>query len=163
MILKSSRHSSHVAGFVLCGLAAVLAGGQAQAKPNFTGEWKLNASKSEFGPMPAPTSRTDKIAHSDPDLKVTTTQSTPNGDATFELKYTTDGESTNQMRGNPVKSTSKWDGDTLIITSKASFNGTDITFADKWNLSEDGKVLTISRHITAPQGELDQKITLDKQ
>ena len=164
MTLKRGRRASRAAGFLLCGLAAVLACGQAQAKPNFSGDWKLNASKSEFGPMPAPTSRTDKIAHADPNLKVTTTQSGPNGDGTFELKYTTDGaETTNDLRGNPVKSTSKWDGDILIITSKASFGGNDITFADKWSISEDGKILTINRHIVAPQGELDQKLVLEKQ
>jgi hypothetical protein len=138
--------------------------GQAQAKPNFSGDWKLNTSKSEFGPMPAPESRTDKIAHNDPNLKVTTTQSGPNGQGTVELKYTTDGaESTNEIRGNPMKSTSKWDGDTLIISTKGSFGGNDITFDDKWSLSGEGKVLTISRHIKAPQGELDQKLVLDKQ
>jgi len=48
---------------------------QAQAKPNFSGTWKLNAGKSNFGPMPAPETRTDKITHQDPDLKYSFTQS----------------------------------------------------------------------------------------
>jgi hypothetical protein len=140
-----------------------LCSGQAQAKPNFSGEWKLNAAKSEFGPMPAPTSRTDKIEHADPNLKISTKQSGQNGDVSFDLKYSTDGESTNEIRGNAVKSTSKWDGDTLVINSKANFGGADVTFLDKWMLSDDGKVLTISRHITSPQGELDMKMVLEKQ
>ena len=42
----------------------------AQAKPNFTGTWKVNVAKSDFGAMPAPDSRTDKITHEDTDLKV---------------------------------------------------------------------------------------------
>jgi hypothetical protein len=150
--------------FLLFAMGAVVAAGQAYAKPNFSGEWKMNASKSEFGPMPAPSSRTDKIAHADPDLKVTSTAATPQGDMTLDLKYTTDGkESTNEIRGNPMKSAASWDGDALVIKTKASFQGNDVTLADRWTLSEDGKTLTVSRHITAPQGEFDQKTVFEKQ
>jgi hypothetical protein len=164
MSINRSRRACLCAGFALYIVAGLLVAGQAQAKPNFSGEWKLDASKSEFGPMPAPSKRTDKIAHADPNLKVTTTQTGQNGEATVELKYMTDGsETTNELRGAPMKSTSKWDGDTLLITTKASFQGNEITLADKWNVSEDGKFLTISRHIVSPQGELDQKIVLEKQ
>jgi hypothetical protein len=164
MTFKHNRRANRALGFLLCGLAAVVISGQAQAKPNFGGDWKLNTSKSEFGPMPAPASRMDKIAHTDPSLKVATTQSGQNGDVTYEMKYATDGgETTNELRGNPMKSTAKWDGDALVVTTKGSFGGNEITLADKWSLSEDGKVLTINRHIVSPMGELDQKIVMDKQ
>jgi hypothetical protein len=164
MNIKDSRRLGRSARFLLLGLAALLAGSTAQAKPNFSGEWKLNVSKSEFGPMPPPASRTDKITHADPNLKVSTTQASQAGEGTFDFKYTTDGaETTNEIRGTPAKCTAKWEGDDLVITTKASFNGNDITLADKWSLSEDGKTLTINRHIKSPQGELDQKLAMEKQ
>jgi hypothetical protein len=164
MTLNNCRRANRYAGFVLCSLAGLLVSGQAQAKPNFSGEWKLNASKSQFAPMPAPEKRMDKITHADPSLKDSITQSGPNGEGTIDFKYATDGsETTNDVRGNPMKSTAKWDGDTLVVNTKASFGGMEITLADKWTLSEDGKVLTIARHIVSPQGELDQKIVLEKQ
>ena len=53
---------------VIALLAMTFLAAQAQAATNFSGEWKLNVSKSDFGAMPAPDSRTDKIAHEDPDL-----------------------------------------------------------------------------------------------
>ena len=88
----------------------------AQAKPNFSGTWKLNAGKSNFGPMPAPEARTDKITHQDPDLKDSFTQSGPMGDVTAEMKYSTDGkETTSTVRGNQIKSTAKWEGDELAF------------------------------------------------
>jgi hypothetical protein len=165
MNLKVGRRADRLSGFLLVGMAMVLATSQAaQAKPNFSGEWKLNASKSEFSPMPAPEKRTDKIVHADPKLTVTTTQTSQAGEGTFEQKYSTDGEeTTNELRGAPVKSTAKWDGEALMITTKAVFNGMDITLSDKWSLSEDGKVLTVGRHIKAPQGEFDQKLVMEKQ
>ena len=47
----------------------------AQSKPNFSGTWKLNLAKSDFGPLPAPDSRTDVIDHNDPTMKINTSQS----------------------------------------------------------------------------------------
>lgn len=138
--------------------------GLAQAKPNFTGTWKLNMAISEFGQLPAPDSRTDKITHQDPDLKDSLTQTGPMGEVNAELKYSTDGkETTNTLRGNEIKNTAKWEGDELVIAGKGTFNGADITIDDRWSLSEDGKTLTIQRHFTSPMGDTDQKLVLEKQ
>ena len=137
---------------------------QAQAKPNFSGAWKLNTAKSDFGAMPAPDSRTDNITHEDPDLKDAYTQSGQMGEITAEMKYSTDGkETTNSVRGNQIKTTAKWDGDELAIAGKTQFNGADVTLSDRWSLSADGKTLTIQRHVNSPMGETNQKIVLEKQ
>jgi hypothetical protein len=134
------------------------------AKPNFAGNWKLNASKSDFGQMPAPDSMTQKIAHEDPNLTVAVKMSTEQGEMEFESKYTTDGkECTNQFGPNPVKSILKYDGETLLIETKGSFGDNPYTMTDKWALSEDGKVLTIQRHFKSDMGEGDQKLVLEKQ
>jgi ABC-type transport system substrate-binding protein len=137
----------------------------AQAKPNFTGTWKVNVAKSDFGAMPAPDSRTDKITHEDPDLKLHVAQSGQMGDMTYDAVYTTDGkESTNSINGNVFKSTVKWDGDDLSVDTKGSFNGMDVTIKDRWTLSEDGKTITVQRHLaSASMGETDQKVVFEKQ
>jgi hypothetical protein len=155
----SYRRMPMLIALLVFGLAALGAD-----KPNFSGEWKLNAGKSDFGPLPTPTSRTDKIDHKDPTLKVSTTQVGQQGEIKFDFAYTTDGkECTNTVRGNPVKSTVKWDGDVLNIDSKGTFNQNEVLFKDKWTLSEDGKILSINRHLASQMGELDQKIILEKQ
>ncbi len=60
------------------------------------------------------------------------------------LKVTTDGaECVNQVCGNEVQSPLKWSGEALTF--------------------DDGKTLTVDRHINSPQGELDVKIVLEKQ
>ena len=48
---------------IIAGLASMAF---AADKPNFSGDWKLNAAKSNFGPIPPPTSYTRKIAHAEP-------------------------------------------------------------------------------------------------
>jgi hypothetical protein len=156
--------SNTIRVFSVALLAAAFGLAQAQAKPNFTGNWKLNAGKSDFGAMPAPDSRTDKITHEDPDLRDSFTQSGQMGEFTAEMRYSTDGkETTNTIRDNQIKSTAKWEGDELTIDGKAQFNGADVTMKDRWSLSADGKTLTINRHVTSPMGETDQKIVLEKQ
>jgi hypothetical protein len=156
-----SRRSGWLAGFLALALAASVS---AQAKSNFSGAWKVNTTKSDFGPWPAPQSASLKVAHEDPALKVSVSQSSERGDFTYDAAYTTDGkESTNTIRDNPVKSIVKWEGDNLLFDTKASFGGNDVTIKDKWALSEDGKVLTLERQFSSSQGDAKQKLIYEKQ
>ncbi len=134
------------------------------AKPDFSGTWKLNSAKSDFGPIPAPDKWERKVTHQDPSLKYTTTQAGQQGEMTTDTAFTTDGkETTNKMFGQDMKGAAKWDGDNLRIDQKGEFQGNEISIAETWALSPDGKVLTISRKINSPQGELEMKLVADKQ
>jgi hypothetical protein len=151
----------YLAVFAVLALAAL----PALAKPNFSGDWKLNASKSSFGPMPAPDSMTIKITHDDPKLSTATKQSSQMGDFDQQATYTTDGkECTNQgFGGSTTKSTVKWDGDTLTIETKGQFGDNEFTMTEKWNLAADGKTLTVARSINSAMGEFQMTVVLDKQ
>ena len=69
--------------------------------------------------------------------------------------YTTDGkEGTNQgFGGNPTKSVLNWDGDTLRIETKGQFGDNEFTMSEKWALSADGKMLTLTRLFKSAMGE----------
>ena len=152
------------AKYVAAALALILLALPALAKTNFSGDWKLNVSKSEFGPMPPPSSMTGKITHQDPKLKLAVKQTGERGDVDYEMNYSTDGkETTNEFRGNPMKSTARWDGEALVIDTKGSFDGNDFTIQDRMSLSADGKTLTLKRHFSSSMGEADQTLVLEKQ
>jgi hypothetical protein len=137
---------------------------QAQAKPNFSGTWKLNVSQERFRSDAGARQPHRQITHEDPDLKDSYTQSGQMGEFAAEMKYSTDGkETTNSVRGNEIKSTAKWDGDDLAIAGKTRSMARNVTLNDRWSLSADGKTLTIQRHVNSPMGETDQKIVLEKQ
>jgi hypothetical protein len=145
-------------------IVLTLAAALAAARPNLTGDWKLNTSKSELGQMPAPNSWVQKVSHEDPKLKVAVTMSSDMGDMSWESSYTTDGkESVNKIRENESRSVARWDGDVLTMDTKGKFGDNDFTMNDKWTLSEDGKVLTINRHMSSSFGEGDQKLVFEKQ
>lgn len=59
MNLTISRRANRRAGVLWCLLAGSPA---AQAKPDFSGDWKLNTSKSEFGPIPPPTAAPTRLS-----------------------------------------------------------------------------------------------------
>jgi hypothetical protein len=134
-------------------------------KPNFSGDWKMNAAKSNFGALPAPSSFTRKVSHSEPSITIEDTQvGAATGDQHDTRTYTTDGkEISYQANGADVKGAATWDGDALQVDSKASIQGTDILIKDKLTLGDGGKTLTDAVHITAPQGELDLIVVFEKQ
>ena len=148
-------------------LAAICFAAAPDTKPDFSGTWKLNVEKSNYGPMPAPTSLEQVIVHKDPDLTVTTKESRPEGDSNNEMKMTTDGkESTNTLKtpqGDlPIKTVLAWEGPVLTSKSKFEIQGMEIGMNGKWTLSEDGKVLTVNSSITTPQGDLDMTQVFEK-
>ena len=149
--------------FIAAALFAVtFLAAESQAATNFSGEWKLNLAKSDYGPAPQPEFMTRTIKHDDPVLQISTHQKGAQGEATTELKYTTDGKPVENAKP-PSKGSAKWDGDKLVIDSVRDFQGTDLKFHEVWSLSADGKVMTINNHATVPQGEFDLVLVFDKQ
>jgi len=138
------------------------------ALPNFSGTWSLDLAKSEFGPIPAPESVVMVIDHKEPTLKVGVTQKSQMGDASNESLYTTDGkENLNKMRGpageQESKSTTRWNGKTLETKRTIEAQGMSIGIDDAWELSADGKVLTVMRQLKTPQGDFSTKTVFNKQ
>jgi len=132
-------------------------------KPNFSGSWKLDVEKSDFGPMPKPERIDYVLTHKDPELTVKSTAMTQAGEISNEVKFLTDGtEFTNDLHGQQIKGTAKWEGATLVVTQKATMQGTEIVVVTRWTLADDGKSITQEVSISTPQGELKQKAVLDK-
>ena len=123
-----------------------------------------NVSKSDFGPLPAPDTRTDTIEHKDPSLKAATSQDGAQGKQEYTLAITTDGkEATNNAGGTELKSIGGWEGSKLVINTKLKFQDNDVAIKSVWLLSDDGKTLTQNAHIISPLGELDQTMVFEKQ
>ena len=128
------------------------------AKPDFSGTWSVDLAKSDFGPAPPPDSIVAVIDHKGSTIKIATTQKSAMGEVSNERTLTTDGkDNVNKMRtpagDADMTSTSKWDGRKLITVSHMELQGTRITFNDSWEISGDGKVLTIVRQVQMTPGE----------
>lgn len=151
---------------LLCTFLAISLAGFAPAaeKPNFTGDWKMVPSKSDYGAMDAPSSATRKIDHQEPNIHMVATQKGSRGELTQDFKYATDGkEYVNTSRLGEARSVLKWDGDTLVVTTRRTVMGRDLLVVDRWSLSADGKTMTVSGKITGGMGENEYTVTLEKQ
>ena len=142
--------------------ALTLVVGQPASKPDFSGEWKMNVAKSDFGPLPPPTLITRSITHAEPALAIAEEQQSAMGDQKTTRKYVTDGtETTFDVNGATVKSAAKWADATLNVLSTADAIG--ITLDEMMSLSEDGKTLTSAIQIKSPQGDVTVTIVFERQ
>jgi hypothetical protein len=138
------------------------------AKPNLTGTWSLDVAKSDFGPSPPPESIVHVIDHKDPNITITTTARTEAGESTNRQNLSTDGkENVNKIQTfgveREMRSTGKWDGEKVLMSTKFDIQGAQVEFNDSWTLAADGKVLTLVRSAKTPQGDISVKTVYNKQ
>jgi hypothetical protein len=131
-------------------------------KPNFSGEWKMNPSRSNYGAIPPPAIFIRKIVHTEPEISIVEEQSGGTADSTSTRKITTDGKSASfDMNGTPVTASATWEGNELVANSNAESLG--LKFKDRMSLSDDGKVLTSLVHVTSNQGNVELTIVFERQ
>jgi len=145
----------------------------AQAKPDFSGAWKMNAEKSDpmggggggggGGGMMRDAVTT--ITQTATELTLVTKFGENSRTSTYKL----DGsESVNAgMRGGETKSKAKWDGATLVLEHVRNMSGPngDMQMMSKEvrSLSADGKTMTVVTTSQGPNGEMTRKMVYDKQ
>jgi hypothetical protein len=147
-------------------LAAAVVAAQ-DAKPDFSGTWTLDLAKSDFGPMPPPDSLVSVIEHKEPNFKITTTQKGQQGELTNVRALTTDGkEAVNKLQTmggeQDVKSITKWNGRLLTTSFSLDAQGAMIDITDTFALSDDGKLLTVTRSLKTPQGDFTSTMVFTK-
>lgn len=132
----------------------------AQAKPDFTGTWKMNASKSKFE-QSGPEAITLKFEQKEGHLsEVMTVVGGGGGERSVEGKYAADGKESDVSLGDqPVKGSIKWEGETLVITWK---NG-EFSFIRKCKLAASGKAMTVDVFQSNPNGESTDSVYFEKQ
>ena len=131
-----------------------------QTKPNLTGTWKLNLTKSKLAPLHRAGSDRYKIKHSEPRLEVEHTF-----DGRSETSsYVTDGKehtSNSSWQDGETRAKTYWDGDTLVMERLRLGS----SWTSRYMLSEDGKSLVVNHHVykSSFSGAFDESLTYEKQ
>jgi len=148
---------------ILLALLAVPLTAADPAKPNFSGEWKMNPDKSDFGQLPRPLAYQRNIEHKDPNIRMVARQSTQMGEQTVVSTMRTDGVQTvNPARTGDTKTTGRWLGRDLELTTTKPVEGGEAVTREIWSLSADGKTLTSTTHLKTPRGEFEVKMVLER-
>jgi len=148
--------------FVLLLVALSLA---AQPAPNFSGYWKLDPGKSNFGGGPAPDSAGYVIRHIGAKIAFDYTQDSK----TTRVEVTTDGQEhmTDSNDEAEVWTRAFWEGPVLVFEARQKARpahpAPGVKWTSRWKLSADGQTFTIERQITAPQGQLTQVLVFDRE
>jgi hypothetical protein len=143
-------------------MLVISAASSAADKPNFSGAWKMNPAKSNYGAFPAPTSMTRKITLADPSLVIVEDQSGGGTDGTTTRTYTTDGKSSSfEINGTAISGSANWDSSDLIVYTVVDSAG--LAFKDRMSLSTDGKELTSKVLMKSGQGDAEVTIVFDRQ
>ena|ERR1044071_2740024 len=133
---------------------------EAQSKPNVSGTWKMNAEKSKFE-KGGPKAITIKFDQQGSTLNETLTLTNDQGERAVNFTYTLDGkESPQQLEGRQIKTTAKWEGESLVIEFK---NDEGFNFLRKITVSNDGKTMTIDVKQSSPNGAANDIVVLEKQ
>lgn len=99
-------------------------------KPNFSGTWNLDQGKSEL----TNSQLVKKVQHTDDEISI------DNGKHPVTLKL--------NGKANDQGVSAKLDGGALVIRTKQE----KMTLVERWSLSSDGKVLTVSSQATGGPG-----------
>ncbi len=149
---------------LLAALMSTVAVAQGGNPVNFSGVWVLNKEKSDFGPLPAPDSATYSIRHDGANLSLDSDQD----GSKKHLEFITDGQEhvTESDPESEIVTRVYWSGRQLVFDArrrpKPAHETTTVSWTSKWSLSENGKVFTIERQITTPQGPIAQMAVFDK-
>ena len=131
-------------------LVALQAAAGVGSKPDFSGQWVLNASESDFGPIPEPQCRGLKLSHREPELLFEETG--PGGEPCGlpPIRYTTDGTLVTYTANN-VRRRARltWSGDALVL-DRTDDDGVSLRI--EATLSADGRKLTRAFYAESPHG-----------
>jgi hypothetical protein len=139
---------------LVCALSAPLA---AQGShPSFAGTWTLDSAKTVIdGQAPPPSSATRTVTQHGDTIVIDNTMTTAGNTQTTHLVWGLDGKpwanSVTVGGGQQVDVSSvlTWAGDTLVIRSSLSVQGTDVEQLDRWVLAPDGKSVVTIREVSA--------------
>jgi hypothetical protein len=166
----SSGKAAFVVGaaiFCLCTSATML------YVVNFSGDWKLNESKSELGQFGRGAAKSIKVVSSDANGIVIerTTTNRDGQDVVRKESLTFDGkeiETTGGFGNSKRKMKASWsaDGNAMIIDAVTSFDRdgqtTEIKQKETWKLSDGGNTLTIESSSSSSFGDNTQKLVYEK-
>jgi prophage tail gpP-like protein len=132
-------------GAILAVLATLVLLAQAtfaqDGKPNFSGHWRLDKSKSDFGSGPQPDEVSEVIDHHEPTLVVNSTTRQSGREDKRSVRYTTDGaENTNMVAGHTMQTKTHWEGGRLVTVVRDE-RGLQLT--EVRSLSKDGKTQSV--------------------
>jgi hypothetical protein len=143
----------------------------AAASPDLSGTWKVDIAKSDFGQMPPPSAESEVITQNGNDFKFEISSENDYGNRHYAFNVKADGTDTPFPSDalppdSPLKilsTSAQWQGSSLVVTQKTSFQDDTGSLKATYSLSPDGKQLSKDQQFSFSQGDFESKVVFDKQ
>jgi hypothetical protein len=124
----------------------------------FDGRWVLDTRRSEFGGTQSVLrAREDQLVPDGEKLRVSSWYVRADGDTTrLTYAYRTDGEASNTVAGQLVRTTGRHAGKTLEFVSVVKILLAELRVNERWSLAAGGDTLVIERTAHSPLGDKHQ-------
>ncbi|MGC1301371.1 MAG: GH92 family glycosyl hydrolase [Caulobacteraceae bacterium] len=125
------------------------------APADFSGTWKLNAARSDYGDGPGPWAQTDVIAQSGGRIRLSIASTMREKTQTYVLDLPVGGGEIMLPQVSPphlgpanlTRASAVWRGDQLVVSQRVEFQDEAFTFPSMYSLSSDGRTLTVTAHL----------------
>jgi len=153
---------------LLLASAAAVAAGQENAPAahsNFSGRWRMDKEKSDFAGFTVPDMVVRVIDQRGNTLNIHTIETVKGKTTSADVSYVLDGSAaSNVINGRDATSKTFWDGAALMVrTYTKDSKNNDLEILDRYELSDDGQVLTNTSHIANTKGSVDMKLVSVKE
>jgi hypothetical protein len=126
---------------------------------DFSGKWFLDARRSNTRALPIPPEQSLIVMQQD--LAVRCSSTSADG-AAAQWTYLLDGTETRVRSGDETRSSIvKWEGAALLVNTQV-LASQDYTVMDRWELSSDRAILTITRQVETKSGEVEGVLVYGK-
>ncbi len=133
------------------------------AKPDFTGTWKFNRSKSSLQ-IPSPDSTTFVIEHNEPRFHLERTHVFGGNSDTFSIDLTTNGKVVERNhRGFEIRASLCWEGETLVFDSILHREGEQATNIVRYKLADKDHVFLADERFRSEEHNYENRWVFDKQ
>ncbi len=137
--------------YLLLGLLGLSTVAQSATRPNFTGTWLLDKTRSKLQ-VPVPDSSMFVITHSDPSFTLSRTHVVKGTPDTFSISLTTDGKEVALSEpGETSYNLCRWRGEHLVFQSRIVRGTREATNAVTYSISSDHNVLTAQERFIGPR------------
>jgi hypothetical protein len=170
--MRLSRNTALRLVLLICSIllvgASICGQSSKKLKPDFSGTWVLDRSKSSKA---INFDETLVIDHQDPEIRITRRITARDYERVEKLTYYIDGRgevNPSELDGKPVKTKTRWDGKKLVSKESTTTSAGDLPIyvdvTEVWQISTDGRLLTlkttpmmrpVGNAMIVPQGEVD--------
>ncbi len=145
-------------------VAVALVAGVAPAadRPNFSGEWSLNLTRSTLATKGIEAG-TARIVHREPAFSFARTFTTKDGPDSVSYEMTTDATEKVAREGKKTRhSRLYWEGDQLVLDEKIELGGRTATNVVRYSLADGGKTLIAKESFRGPKFQYENSWVFDR-